>query len=312
MKKTSVALTAFLGLALAANPLAAFAQDDTVSTNASARVEVDGGGLPNAKGILHDLKARLDERKKGDIDQKFRMGSDTPAWHGSTTRPERGEDNGKHMGTDLASLIARGTSEIGKRIDSLQAQITRIGKMERLSADQKASITAELNAQITSLTALKAKISADTDIAVVKEDMKSITKEFRVYMVTMPKAAIIAASDRIMHVVGQMETFATKLADRVGTTGSAEATAALADFNAKIADAKVQAQAGASLVANLAPDNGDTIVAEANKTALKNAKAKIDAGQADLKAARKDMETIMKAVRGNSEAHASAGASTGA
>ncbi|MEK7201886.1 MAG: hypothetical protein AAB737_04600 [Patescibacteria group bacterium] len=209
---------------------------------------------------------------------------------------------------DITVVKARATKEIDGRITRLNAQIARIGTMERLSAEQKASITAELNAQVAALTTLKATIAAETDIAAVKEDLKSITKAYRVYAVTMPKAAITAASDRIMHIVAQMEGFATKLSARVVAAGSSEATAALSDFNLKVADAKVQAQAAASLVAGLSADNGDAAIAASNTAALKSAKEKIDAAQADLKAARKDIGIILSAIKGKSEVKAEAGA----
>lgn len=306
MKHTSVALTAFLGVALAASPLAAFAED-SASLNTSGYVQTSGGG-ESSQGVRVDARVRAalpflnGDRSKADFEEKaralgLRNGSNTPEHRATTTRPV----------ADLATLKAQALAEITSRVTHLQAQIERINKMERLSADQKASIVVELNAQIASLTTLKAKIAADTDLATLREDMKSITKAYRVYAVTMPKAAIIAAADRIMTVSAQMDTISIKLSERVAAATSTIATTALADFKIKVADAKVQAQAAVSLVSALVADNGDAAIAASNQAALKSAKAKIDAGQADLKAARKDMETIMKAVRGKGEVHASAG-----
>jgi hypothetical protein len=324
MKKLPIAITTLLGVVVATSPLAALANDSTdtsVSTSVNTEVSTDSRG-DKKDGIqgLFNLKFRLDDRQKTEAAQRdrdrdrehqddLRKGTVSSERNGTSTR--NGDDKKIERGGDLATVKARATAEIDGRIARLNAQIKRVGEMDRLSAEQKASIAAELSAQVTNLTALKVKIAAETDIAMVREHMKSVTKAYRVYLVTMPKAAITAAADRIMNVAAQMETFSAKLSARITASASVEVKAALADMNAKIADAKVQAQAGAALVANLQADNGDTAIAASNAEALKSAKAKIEAGQADLKAARKDMEIIMKGIRGNSEVKASARAEAG-
>lgn len=332
MKKLPIAVTTLLGVVVATSPIAVFANDSidtsdtSVQTSANTEVSTDSRGerKDSIQGLFN-LKLRLEDRQKADARSKdheqereleqerehqddFRKGSNTPDRHSTSTRDK--DDKKIEKVGDLATLKARATAEIDGRITRLNAQIKRVGEMDRLSAQQKASITAELSAQVTNLTALKAEIAAGTDIAVVKEDMKSVTKAYRIYLVTMPKAAITSAADRIMNVAAQMEVFSAKLSARITASASVEVTAALSDMNAKIADAKVQAQAGAALVANLQADNGDVAIAASNAEALKSAKAKIDAGQADLKAARKDMEIIMKGIRGNSEVKGKASAET--
>ena len=311
MKKLSTVLPLLLGAVLITSPLAVFADegaDDaaeaSVSTTGSAEVSGD------SRGHNEDLlrrKADFIERaakERRDVQERYRMGlhgSTTGERPASTSMPRKEHMENGEKGKDPVKMQERGSENIDKRIERLQEQVARIAKMERLSAEQKASITAELNAQIASLTGLKASIAAETDPTKIKELMQSVTKEHRVYAVTMPKAAITAAADRIMTVVAKMESFATKLAERVTASGSAEAQTALTDFTAKIAGAKVEAQAAASLVADLQADNGDAAVAASNTAAIKSAKEKIDAARADLKAAREDIRIILKAVRGTGE-----------
>lgn len=314
MKKLPIAVTALLGVVVAASPAAALANDSVdTSVSASANTEVTSdSSVEKNDGIkgLFNLKLRLEDRQKVEAEREqeradrdeMRKSTSSPERNGTSTRA--GDERKVEKGGDLAALKARATADIDKRVTRLNAQITRVGDMERLGAEQKASITAELSAQVTTLTALKAKIALDADVATVKEDMKTIAKAYRVYLVTMPKAAITAAADRIMNVAAQMEAFSTKLSARVSASTSAEVTTALSNMNTKIADAKVQAQAGAALVANLSADNGDTAIAAANAEALKAAKVKIDAAQQDLKTARKDMQTVLKGIRGSSEVKA--------
>ncbi len=301
MKSTHTALTLLLGGILTVSPVAALANesaDDSVSGSATveANVDVRIGDREHPRAGLLD---RVLKDRPG-IEDRFRMGngSSTMGRPASTTRPEREHMEKPERSGNTAKMEARGGEKIDERIEKLQEQIARIAKMERLSDSQKASITAELNAQIVALTSLKASIGTETDPAKLKELTQSITKAYRVYAVTMPKAAITAASDRIMKVVAQMEAFTVKLEARISTSTSTEATAALIDFKAKVADAKVQAQAGASLVANLSADNGDATVAASNTAALKSAKEKIDLAQKDLKDARKDIGIMLKSVKG--------------
>lgn len=299
MKYTSQILPLALGALLMSSPLSVFAYEDAynpaVSVSATSSIEAQDDSRGRARYKADLLERAVQERRE--MPERLRAGL-----IGTSTkeRMERFENSGK--GVDPAKVQERAGDKIDNRIEKLQKQIARVAQMERLSAEQKASITAELTAQVTAITALKASIASETDPEKIKELKQSITKEYRVYAVTMPKAAITAASDRIMHIVAQMEGFATKLAERVTASGSAEASAALSDFTVKVADAKVQAQAAASLVAGLSADNGDTTIAASNTAALKSAKEKIDAAQADLKAARKDIGVILKAVKGTGEA----------
>lgn len=316
MKKTSLILPLVLGAVLMSSPLSVFAYegaDDAAATTAvsatgSVEVNDDSRGRKDdaLRQRIEGLERAVKERR--DVQERFRSnayGSSTKERFASGTdeRRERFENSGK--GVDPAKVQARGAEKIDERIEKMQKQIARIAKMERLSDEQKASITAELTAQIAAVTTLKASIATETDPAKIKELMQSVTKEHRVYALTMPKAALTAAADRIMKVVAQMESFTVKLEERVTASGSADAATALADFKVKIADAKVQAQAAASLVAGLSVDNGDAAIAASNTAALKSAKEKIDTAQKELKDARKDIGVILKAVRGLGEQAAS-------
>lgn len=280
-------------------------EDD--ATEATASVSVTASTTQGRPGLLNRLKA---EHK--DHPDMRNASTNMPMLKerlGSTTRPSVEERQAKVV----ERVQDKGTDMIDARIKRMQEQLARISKMERLSDEQKASIAAEINAQITALTELKGKIAVETSTTTLKELTQSITKSYRVYAVAMPKAAITAAADRIMTVVAQMESFGTKLSVRIDAAKAAgtdvtAAETAYADFTAQIADAKVQAQAAASAVAGLSADNGDTAVQAANAETLKAAKAKIDAAQEDLKTARKDIDTILKAVKGTGSVSAQASA----
>ncbi len=196
----------------------------------------------------------------------------------------------------------RAAQEIDRRIEGLTKQKVRIQEIKRVSDTTKTNLAGEIDIQIALLTSLKAKIAGDTDEVTLKADVTSITKSYRIYMLVMPQAAVAATVDRIKTSAEIMMTFGTKLQERinlVGATGTDVSTwqSAMTEYNAKVLDAKVQADAALALTIGLTPDNGDTATMEKNKKALTDARAKIKLATDDLHAARKNAETIVKGIK---------------
>ncbi len=207
----------------------------------------------------------------------------------------------------------RAGQEVDRRSENLRKLMSRVEGMARISTEDRANLSTSLQSQIDALTALKAKIDSD-DATTLKADIESITKSYRVYALVIPKAAVTAAADRVLTVAGQLELLSAKLAARItaaAATGAdvSKLQSTLADYDAKVADAKVQATAAASAVAALSPDNGDQATLKANMAAMKDSRSKIQAAQKDVVAARKDAELIAKGLR---QIHASGEASSAA
>ncbi|HZS42801.1 MAG TPA: hypothetical protein VFA52_01140 [Candidatus Paceibacterota bacterium] len=201
-----------------------------------------------------------------------------------------------------ASAKAKADDAINKRINSLNQLSARVAAMAKLSTTTKASLAASIQASITDMTNLKTKIDADTDAAVLKTDIASITASYRIYALVIPQVEIAVAADRTDTLVDMMNIVAGKFQSRItAATNAGKDTAslniALSDYQAKIADAKIQANAAASLVVSLSPDNRDKNKAESNKQALQSARAKLKAARIDLKTARDDAETIRRGLR---------------
>lgn len=217
----------------------------------------------------------------------------------------------------IANAQGRADQEITRRLDALNTLEARINAMTRLSSSTQSSLAATIQAQITALTTLKAKIAADASAnstSSLKTDIQSITKSYRIFALIMPQIAIDAAADRIEAVGGTMTTLAGKLQTRItdaqtAGTNVSSSVSALADMNAKIADANVQAQAAINEVSALKPDNGDQATMHANTAALQDARSKIVVAQHDLNTARQDAQTIIVAlVQLNGGANASTSA----
>ena len=195
----------------------------------------------------------------------------------------------------------RSDQEINARLASLEALASRIRQMQKLSDSEKASLQSDVQNVIDQLTALKAKIAADTDAATIKTDTQSVAKAYRVYMLVLPKVQILAAVDRINTISTNFIAVITKLQAALGQVPSgsntASISAALADMTAKVTEAQSQAQAASAEVISLVPDNGDKTIAASNKKALKDARTKIQAAQKDLVAAQKDAKTAAVGIK---------------
>ncbi len=215
----------------------------------------------------------------------------------------------------------RAHQEIDRRITNLNALIERVKGMKNLSETDKTAISATLASQVTALGALKVKIDADTDADTLKEDVKSITGSYRIYALIMPQGAIITAADRIVTIAGKFHLIAAKLDTRIAAAGTAgndvvAVKAMLDEYNAKVADASLQAQAAVNAIVALVPDNGDADKMKANTKALQGARAQIVVAQKDLQTARKDADKILLALKGMKVAattttDTTAGATTG-
>src|SRR5258708_3801162 len=196
----------------------------------------------------------------------------------------------------------RADQEITRRINALTELETRINAMKKLSADEKSSLSAEIQAQITLLNGLQAKIVADANsTSSLKADIKSITDAYRIFSLVIPQGRIQATTDRILAIGDIMTTLAGQLQTKISAAQTAgkdmsAAVSALAGMNAKVADASVQAQAAVTETSGLKPDNGDKTIEASNKAALKDARAKTKVAEQDLVTARVDAGKIVKAL----------------
>ncbi len=225
--------------------------------------------------------------------------------------------------TSEASIIAmaqqRADEEIARRITALNALSTRINEVQRLSSDEKNTLSASIQSQITLMNNLQAQIAADVQsnsTSSLKTDIQSITKSYRIYILIIPQGAIEAASDRALIIANGMSTISGQLQARIASSTDvsasviASAEASLSDMNAKVADANTQATAANSEVESLMPDNGNQSVEQSNTAALKDARSKILASQQDFVTAREDALAIIKDLGIKISSSISAGAST--
>jgi hypothetical protein len=308
MKTLNRITTIAIGTSLALTPVLAFADTNVQTTSGTQG------------GFLSGLYQRNEDTNNKGIDVKADFESSTSAEHdASSTEKDHSKkehsNNGLHLGQGK-NLEAHADASIDGRINALEKIEARLNSSTQLTATEKATFATMIQTQIDALTALKAKIGNDTSTSTMHDDKGTIRPEFRTYALVLPRITILAASDRLLSTASNMETVGAKLNTRItAASSSVNVTAARAsytDYVAKVADAKVQAQAAANLVVNLSSDNGNATVFAANTAALKAAKLKLDAARADLTAARKDMRDILKdlKIEHSDESHATTTAHT--
>lgn len=191
----------------------------------------------------------------------------------------------------LDGIKARSAQEIARRQASLSARLTLVtsGSPSLTSADRTALTTMIKNDQA-GLSALAAKIAADTDLATAKADHQQIFTGYRVYALLMPQVRLVRANDALIGVALPKLTDAqTRLRSALARTGKTdEAAAQMADLQAQI-DAIRNSTTGLSaqvLALTPAQWNADHGVLEPSRKSLLSARTALQKARADIAAIR--------------------------
>lgn len=211
-------------------------------------------------------------------------------------KPEVTKTTATPSANKVENLKQRANAEIERRITSLNKLIEKINALKKLSDTQKATFISQIQEEITSLTNLKVKINADSDLATLKTDVKSIVQSYRIYLLFIPKINVLVAADSLDALADKMSSLAAKLELRINTSGDVDVTklkTTLEDMKAKIADSKVQAQKARDAVISLTPEGYP-----GNKGILQQGREYIVAGKKDIRDARQDAMIIIQGLKG--------------
>jgi hypothetical protein len=188
---------------------------------------------------------------------------------------------------------------------AIDGRLAELAKLNSRLQDSKHTTEAHKAAQIASNTAasvglseLAVKIAADTDPAVLAADCKAIFEDYRVYALRAPQTNLVIAGDAATAAVAKLTGILPELSVAMAAAAGegkdmTEANAAFADLQAKLVDAASKANGLADSVIGLTPADYN-----ADHGVLDLARAAARAAALDLKAARKDVKTILAAVRG--------------
>ncbi len=184
---------------------------------------------------------------------------------------------------NVTRLQTKANAEIDRRLTALSKLTNKINEAKRLTDAQKSSILAQIQTTVTNLTNLKTKISTETDIAALRADVQSIVKNYQVFALVMPKTEIMAAANSILESADKL----TEISVRLQSRGQD-----VTQMQAKIADAKAQANAALSTVNSLPVE-----MTPAHRTTLDTARTSLKTARQDLIEARQEAQKIVDALK---------------
>ena len=123
-----------------------------------------------------------------------------------------GEGETQQVHLEAAKSVA--TAAITRRVLAVRDLITAVKAATRLNEADRSALANQLQEQINGLTTLNAKIQGDSDPATVRADASRVVTDYRVYVLTIPKARGVVATDIELNAADRL----TKLADRLAIT----------------------------------------------------------------------------------------------
>ncbi len=197
----------------------------------------------------------------------------------------------------LTNVRQRGENEITRRLNSLNELIARINATTKLTASDKATLIAEVNAQITGLSTIKTTINSDTSFTEAKGDAQKIISNYRVYAFIFPKVQLIVAADRQQVTETKLATLAINLQSTINTATVAKKDttslqAQLNDMMAKNTTAQAISSKVETGVLALQPKDYTT-----DHTILKAYRDQLKTAHTDIMTAAFDAKSIVSALK---------------
>jgi hypothetical protein len=194
-------------------------------------------------------------------------------------------------------IIARGNSEISRRLNTLNTLNGKINSATKLSAADKAPLSSEVLSEIDGLNNLKTKLDADTTVSDAQSDAQSIINDYRVYALIVPKINLIKTADDQQVAEAKLSALATKLQTRVTTAKTAgknvtSLQSGLDGMNSKISTAQSISSQIESSVINLQPSDYNT-----NHSVLSGDRNQLKTAQTDIQAAVTAGTTIVNGLK---------------
>jgi hypothetical protein len=202
-------------------------------------------------------------------------------------------------GPGLAALQAAVSHRIDLRLAALTRDSEVITDSKKMTDAHIATLSALIAADQTGLTALKAKVNAETTVAAVRADQVTMIDSYRIYILVGPKVRLTRAADAEAAELAKLRTVHDKLADLVAKDKAAgkdtsNATDLLADMSAQLAKMgpTLDGQVDKLLALQPGPDGPGLTASVSNvRTALVEARG-------DLKAAVEDAKQVRDILKG--------------
>jgi hypothetical protein len=217
-----------------------------------------------------------------------------------------------HAATTASAADAAGLTKAKAAVtDGITDRLTTLGKLQTALAAYKdvpdaarADLSAILSADVTGLTALKAKVAGETTVAAVRDDGKAMVDEYRVYLLVAPKVHLTHALDAENAALARLVKVHDALADRLAKDPKADTQAnkdLLADMAAaiKAGDSRIDGKDAALLALKPGPDGKSLTEAVKDVSgAAKDAREDLKKAVADAKKVRDALKDTQTAAQG--------------
>lgn len=145
---------------------------------------------------------------------------------------------------DPVKLQNLGATMIDKRTAAIQKYDGLLNQTKYISDAALAKAQGELSRVNGEISSLKTKILAETDIPALKEDVKSIVNNYRVYQVFLPQAAGLVSVDRMKTYEAKLNETKNKISQKTDELeGQGKDTSAIRNL-ISLAEGNISAGAG--------------------------------------------------------------------
>jgi len=188
------------------------------------------------------------------------------------------------------------TSRIQGRLATLRALALAVQDSKYLTSAEQSTLSTQISSDLSGLTALQTKASAETTVAAVHTDETAMVDDYRVYLLMAPQVrlteALAAETDAASTLQKAYVALSDLLAKQSGG-GTSEQKSELADLQSQIIAA--QAAIGNEVAAVLAIQPGPD--ANSIETALAPARSAVKTAHADLLKARDDAKALRSSLK---------------
>lgn len=201
---------------------------------------------------------------------------------------------------DLARIQSKAASMIDERITALTKLLGRLNEDTKLTADDKTTLSNDIQTTISALQALKAKIQSDTDVTTARADAKTIVTSYHIFVIFEPKMRLLITIDNLTSLANNVQNVATNVQNFINTEkgkGIDTTTwqAAVTDIQNQLADINTKLAADKTALNNLSLSSTDAS-AHTTFTAIRQDIATV---RQDFAAIRADFAKIRAGVKGD-------------
>lgn len=198
----------------------------------------------------------------------------------------------------LAQLQTRASTEIDRRIKSLDVLTPLIAKLANTGAAAQKSYDTAVKAEIRTLQQYAAAINGDATLAAATADARKLSPQYAVFMVVVPKTWLIVTADWQQVWEAKLSTYADKIQDRLSTASNAGKDTSAAQITLNDLRSHI----------NLAQDATDTVAKavpqtrlgqyNANHAVLVSHYAKLKTAHSNLQVAFDDAKELLSDAQG--------------